>query len=46
MVCLTVALACQGGKIEGHSVPLTALGGILLIVGFFSFNGGSQLAIR
>ena len=35
----------KGGKIEGHSVPLAALGGFLLIVGFFSFNGGSLLSI-
>ena len=36
----------KGGKIEGHSVPLAALGGFLLIVGFFSFNGGSLLSIH
>ena len=35
----------KGGKIEGHSVPLAALGGFLLVVGFFSFNGGSLLSI-
>jgi Amt family ammonium transporter len=35
----------KAGKIEGHSVPLAALGGFLLIVGFFSFNGGSALQI-
>jgi Amt family ammonium transporter len=35
----------KAGKIEGHSVPLAALGGFLLIVGFFSFNGGSALQL-
>ncbi|XP_023714902.1 putative ammonium transporter 1 isoform X3 [Cryptotermes secundus] len=28
-------------QIVGHSVPLTGIGGMLLIVGFLSFNGGS-----
>ena len=26
----------------GHSVPLAALGGFVLIFGFVAFNGGSQ----
>ncbi len=29
----------------GHSVPLAGLGGFILLFGFLSFNGGSQLAI-
>jgi len=29
----------------GHSVPLAALGGFILLFGFLAFNGGSQLAI-
>ena len=28
----------------GHSVPLAALGGGILIVCFLAFNGGSQVA--
>ncbi len=28
-----------------HSVPLAALGGFILIFGFFAFNGGSQGSI-
>ncbi|XP_076310675.1 putative ammonium transporter 1 isoform X2 [Tachypleus tridentatus] len=28
--------------IRGHSVPLTALGGFILLFGFLAFNGGSQ----
>eukprot|EP00729_Bicosta_minor_P010357 gene10357-11184_t len=31
--------------IEGHSMPLVALGTIILIFGFFGFNGGSVLAM-
>ena len=27
----------------GHSVPLAALGGFLLLFGFLAFNGGSQV---
>ena len=30
-------------KIPGHSVPLAALGGFILIFGFLAFNGGSQI---
>ena len=30
-------------EIHGHSVPLTALGGFILLVGFLAFNGGSQV---
>ena len=29
----------------GHSVPLAGLGGFILLFGFLSFNGGSQLTI-
>ncbi|XP_013379842.1 putative ammonium transporter 1 isoform X2 [Lingula anatina] len=31
--------------IPGHSVPLAALGGFILMFGFFAFNGGSQASI-
>ncbi|XP_041366977.1 putative ammonium transporter 1 [Gigantopelta aegis] len=31
--------------IRGHSVPLAALGGFILLFGFLAFNGGSQLNI-
>eukprot|EP00122_Pirum_gemmata_P000017 Pgem_evm1s7 len=31
--------------IAGHSTAFTALGGFILWVGFYAFNGGSQLAI-
>nr|AOG19173.1 AMT-like ammonia transporter [Eurythoe complanata] len=31
--------------IRGHSVPLAALGGFILMFGFFAFNGGSQASI-
>ena len=27
----------------GHSVPLAALGGFILLFGFLAFNGGSQV---
>ena len=27
----------------GHSVPLSALGGFVLLFGFLAFNGGSQV---
>ena len=29
----------------GHSVPLAALGGFILMFGFFAFNGASQGAV-
>ena len=32
-------------EIPGHSVPFTVLGGFILMLGFFAFNGGSELAI-
>ena len=38
----------ENGKeyhIPGHSVPITALGGFILFLGFFAFNGGSHLQI-
>ncbi|KAK3861884.1 hypothetical protein Pcinc_032195 [Petrolisthes cinctipes] len=31
--------------IRGHSVPLAALGGFILLFGFLAFNGGSQASI-
>ena len=31
--------------ISGHSIPLIALGGFILIFGFMAFNGGSQGSI-
>ena len=30
-------------KMSGHSVPLAALGGFILIFGFLAFNAGSQV---
>ena len=30
-------------NIPGHSVPLSALGGFILLFGFLAFNGGSQV---
>ncbi|XP_064601317.1 putative ammonium transporter 1 [Liolophura sinensis] len=32
-------------EIKGHSLPFAALGGFVLLFGFFAFNGGSQAAI-
>ena len=32
-------------EMPGHSVPFTVLGGFILMLGFFAFNGGSELAI-
>ena len=32
-------------EIPGHSVPFTVLGGFILMLGFFAFNGGSELKI-
>ena len=32
-------------EIPGHSLPLAALGGFILLFGFLAFNGGSQSAI-
>ena len=29
----------------GHSIPLAILGTFILMIGFLSFNGGSQLYI-
>ena len=36
----------QGQPIDmpGHSVPLAALGGFILLFGFLAFNGGSQVS--
>ncbi|XP_013415373.1 putative ammonium transporter 1 [Lingula anatina] len=31
--------------ISGHNVPLAALGGFILMFGFFAFNGGSQASV-
>ena len=30
-------------SMPGHSVPLAALGGFILLFGFLAFNGGSQV---
>ena len=30
-------------KMPGHSLPLSALGGFFLVIGFLAFNGGSQV---
>ena len=30
----------------GHSVPLAALGGFILLFGFLAFNGGSQVSFQ
>ena len=37
----------QGQPIDmpGHSVPLAALGGFILLFGFLAFNGGSQVRL-
>ncbi|KAJ8023642.1 Ammonium transporter 1 member 2 [Holothuria leucospilota] len=38
----------ENGKpqiIQGHTVPLVALGGFILLFGFFAFNGGSQASV-
>lgn len=35
----------NGKCIEGHSLPLAALGGFILLFGFLAFNGGSQGSI-
>ncbi|PIK57678.1 hypothetical protein BSL78_05410 [Apostichopus japonicus] len=38
----------ENGKpvvIHGHTVPLVALGGFILLFGFFAFNGGSQASV-
>ncbi|KAK7074347.1 Ammonium Transporter Family [Halocaridina rubra] len=35
----------NGRDIKGHSVPLAALGGFILLFGFLAFNGGSQASI-
>jgi Amt family ammonium transporter len=32
-------------EMAGHSVPMAALGGFILLFGFLAFNGGSQGAI-
>ena len=31
-------------EIKGHSVPLSALGGFILVLGFLAFNAGSQVS--
>ncbi|XP_042235441.1 putative ammonium transporter 1 isoform X2 [Homarus americanus] len=35
----------KGMDLRGHSVPLAALGGFILLFGFLAFNGGSQASI-
>ena len=32
-------------KIPGHSLPLSALGGFFLIIGFLAFNGGTKVRL-
>ena len=56
-VCALVACAFMGPRrgrftkkgipidMAGHSVPLAALGGFILLFGFLAFNGGSQVRI-
>ena len=34
----------QLAEIKGHSIPLTALGGFILMLGFLAFNAGSQVS--
>ena len=53
--CALVACAFMGARrgrftkkgipidMAGHSVPLAALGGFILLFGFLAFNGGSQV---
>ncbi len=36
----------QGRPIEGHNIPLAALGMFILWIGWFGFNGGSTLALN
>ena len=36
----------EGKKIEGHDMPMAALGMFLLWIGWFGFNGGSTLALN
>ena len=38
--------AKHGGLVEipGHSIPLSALGGFILVLGFLAFNAGSQVS--
>ena len=36
----------QSKAIPGSSIPLASLGGLILWLGWFGFNGGSQLAIN
>ena len=31
-------------KIPGHSMPLSALGGFFLVIGFLAFNGGTKVS--
>lgn len=38
-------LARSKGPIPGHNIAYQALGGFILMFGFFAFNGGSELAI-
>ena len=38
----------NNGKVidmPGHSVPMAALGGFILLFGFLAFNGGSQVRV-
>lgn len=36
----------QGQPVEGHNIPLAALGLFILWIGWFGFNGGSTLAFN
>ena len=33
-------------KMPGHSVPLSALGGLILVFGFFACNGTKQVRLQ
>ena len=33
-------------KMPGHSVPLSALGGLILVFGFFACNGTKQVRLH
>lgn len=39
-------LGRSNGPIPGHNIGFQALGGFILMFGFFAFNGGSELAIN
>jgi Amt family ammonium transporter len=37
----------KGNSVDmpGHSIPMAAMGGFILLFGFLAFNGGSQVRI-